>query len=88
MKKIVSKFPILTIGLIEFFNISQGVTMIKNKSSEDQSILGWIAVIIALILWTIYYKIIIPNEKIAFYSTIISIIINICVLGVAIYYRI
>lgn len=87
-KNVVEKYPFVTIGLIEFFNISQGVRMIKNHSSEDQSIMGWIAVTFALVLWTIYYKVIVPEQKIAYYSTVISIFINITIVCIALYFRI
>lgn len=86
-KKIVAKTPIVTVILLEFANIGQIINIIKEKSSTDHSLVSWILVCLALILWLNFYRVICPEQKIAFYSTLVGIFINLSLIFTIIYFR-
>lgn len=84
---IVNKTPIITIFLLEGANVQQIFEMWNKHSSLGQSLWGWVSVGIALVLWANFYRVICPKEKIAFYSTIFGIVMNICVIISVIYFK-
>lgn len=75
-KAIVKYTPILTAILIEGGVISQLVRMWTMGSAMDQSLLGWIFIWCALLLWFNYYRVFLPNEKFAKWSTVGGLAIN------------
>lgn len=86
-EKIIKRFPLFATILIELNSVQQIIVMIRNHSSKDQSITGWLLIIAALFMWFIFYKIFNKEHKITIYSTIASIIINIIVVLIILYYR-
>ncbi len=73
---VVSKYPIFA-GLLFFANtLSQLFRIWINKSSKDQSLIGWSSLTLALIVLLLFYKICCPKEKYMFWSTVIEILAN------------
>lgn len=83
-----SRIPIITTMLLESANLSQIIRMVTERSARGQSILSWLLVVIALLLWSYYFRVITPKEKIALWSTYLGVVINSIVLGCVIYFRV
>lgn len=77
---VVSKVPILTTALLESANISQIHRMWSEHTAAGQSIVSWIMVNIALILWLRFYYMFNYELKWTRYATIVGIAINACVI--------
>lgn len=86
-KKLFSFTPVATMFMIESANIQQVVQMFIQKSSEGQSISGWICIIIALLMWANFYRLFNPEQKMAFWSALVGVFINTFVVLTIIYFR-
>jgi uncharacterized protein with PQ loop repeat len=84
---VVNKTPLITVVLLESANLFQLIRMWSEQSVVGQSLQGWICVNIALILWLNYYRVILPKEKIAFYSTLFGILMNSLVILTVVFFR-
>ena len=80
-KEIVKYTPILTTVLLESAAISQMIRMFREGAADDQSLLGWIMIWCALLLWFNWYRVFTPEQKFAKWSTIGGMVIN--TLGIA-----
>ncbi len=78
--KIISKTPILSIGLMQISNLFQMYKIWSEKSADGQSLVGWILVEIALFIWLHFYYICCPKETTAIFSNYLAIIINFLVI--------
>ena len=85
--KIVSKTPIITFLLLESANIQQLYRMWTTRTAEGQSLWGWCCVNLALLLFCNFYRVCCPTEKIAFWSTVIGVVINFMVILTVIRFR-
>lgn len=82
----VAKFtPLLAVILLEAANVNQLWRMWSIRSSEGQSIWGWICVNVALILWCNFYRY--HKHWIAFYATLFGIFMNSLVIFSVVYFR-
>lgn len=82
----IARIPLITTLLLESANASQLVRMWREHSALGQSILGWSMVNLALILWFIYYRVMLPNQKLPQYCTAFGIAMNAAVIGTAAYF--
>lgn len=86
-KAIVKYTPIITSLLIESGVLSQMIRMWAMGSAMDQSLLGWIFVWCALLLWFNWYRVFTPDQKFAKWSTIGGLVINTMAIFTIIWYR-
>jgi len=86
-KAIVKYTPILTSLLIESGVVSQLIRMWVNGAAADQSLIGWILVWFALLLWFNWYRIFTPDQKWAKWSTVAGLAINTVAIFTVIWYR-
>ena len=85
--KIVSNTPLVTVCLLEGANVSQIWRMWTERTADGQSLAGWLMVTAALVLWANYYKVCTPDQKKAFYCTLVGICLNCIVVFSVIYFR-
>jgi uncharacterized membrane protein YbaN (DUF454 family) len=83
----VGRTPIVTSILIDGGAIGQIVRMWSEKTAEGQSLISWAAVLMALVLWANFYRVITPDQKWARITILISIFLNIGVVGSVILWR-
>lgn len=83
----VARIPIATTFLLQFANASQLVRMWTERSAVGQSILGWSMVNLALVLYFVYYRVMLPAQKLPQYCTAFGIAMNAAVIGTAAYFR-
>lgn len=86
-KAIVKYSPILTSIFIEGGVISQLLRMWGEGAAADQSLIGWILVWCALLLWFNWYRVFTPEQKWAKWSTIGGLAINTVAIFTVIWYR-
>jgi hypothetical protein len=72
----VSKTPILTVFLLEGANIGQIIRMWTERSALGQSLVSWLSVNLALWLWLNFYRVMLPEERWAFWATAAGIGLN------------
>lgn len=68
-KSLVDYFPLFSSMLIEYGNMSQLYKMWTAHTAAGQNIYGYFTVMLALLLWVIFYRLRLPGNKIAFYVT-------------------
>lgn len=86
-RSVVSKTPIVTVILLENGNLQQVIRMWREGTAEGQSLWGWISVNLALLLWCNFYRVCCPNERTAFWATILGVVMNAIVIGTVVYFR-
>lgn len=86
-KAVVAWSPILAGVLIETGGLSQIFRMWSEQSAEGQSLLGWIAVLLALLLWLNFYRVCTPEQKSAFWVTAVGVLVNLGVIGTVLWFR-
>lgn len=86
-KEIVKYSPVATTILIEGGVISQITRMVTEGSANDQSLLGWAMVWLALALWFNWYRVFTPDQMLAKWSTLGGMVINTAAMGVIIWFR-
>lgn len=84
---VVSKTPLVAVGLLELANVSQLVRMWTEWTAAGQSLWGWLAVNMALWLWLNFYRVITPNEKPAIYGTALGVVMNSAVIFSVLFFR-
>lgn len=85
--KWVGKTPIITSLLLEGANLHQLWRMWAEQSALGQSLLGWIQVNLALILWWNWYRVVTPEQKTAQRMALLGIFINLLVIASVVYFR-
>lgn len=86
-KKWVSKTPLLTTFLLEGANVGQIKRMWTEHTAAGQSLVAWMMVWLALVLWFNFYRVITPEEKFAKYCTLFGVCMNTMVILSVIYFR-
>ena len=84
---IVAYSPIATTCLLEGANISQMVRMWTQRTAAGQSLLAWVCVGSALLLWANWYRIVTPEQRIARFTIKIGIALNFGVILSVAYFR-
>jgi hypothetical protein len=84
---IISKTPIVTTCLLEWANLSQLWRMWTTWTSDGQSIVGWCSVQVALWLWWNFYRVMLPDQRLPRYGTMVGITTNACVILTVVYFR-
>lgn len=81
--------PFLTTLLLENGNIQQLLQMWTERTAEGQSLLGWISVQIALLLWFNFYgnKLEGSSRKTALLATAVGCVFNFSVILSVVYFR-
>jgi hypothetical protein len=87
IKNLASKAPLVATGIFVFADFSQIVRMVNERTSAGQSLIGWIGILIALLMYATFFRIITPKEKLAFYCTVINITIIIALTLTVAYFR-
>jgi hypothetical protein len=85
--KIIQYSPIVTTFLLEGSTVGHIFRMWTTRTSEGQSLLSWLYVIIALFIWLNWYRVMTPTQKWAQRSTMLSICSCIFGLFSVIYFR-
>jgi len=84
---IVAKTPIATVLLLEYANIGQLYRMWHEHTAAGQNLWSWISVGIALLFWLNFYRVICPQEKFAFWATVLGFFLNSAVWLTVVYFR-
>lgn len=84
---LVEKTPIATTLLLEGANVGQLWRMWTERTAEGQSLLGWILVWIALVLWWNFYRVITPKQHWARWATAFGVFMNSLVILTVLYWR-
>lgn len=85
--KWVSKTPIVTTLMLEIANAGQIWRMWSERTAAGQSLIAWVSVNLALMLWFNFYRVLTPNEKWALRGTAAGIIMNWGVILSVVYFR-
>ena len=72
----VGRTPIVASLLIDGGAVGQIVRMWRERSAEGQSLLSWCAVVVALLLWANFYRVITPDQRWARLAIGVSIVLN------------
>jgi hypothetical protein len=86
-KIIASKAPLVATGIFVFADFSQIVRMINEQTSAGQSLVGWIGILVALVMYATFFRVITPKEKLAFYCTVVNIAVIITLALTVAYFR-
>jgi uncharacterized protein with PQ loop repeat len=86
-KEWIDKSPIIATIFIEGANIGQMIRIWTEHSAKGQSLSSWIAVVIALVIWFNFYRVITPHSKYAKWTAVVGIILNIGVIISIIWFR-
>lgn len=84
---VVRNTPVVTTFFLEAANVGQILRMVKEQSALGQSLIGWALVWCALVLWWNFYRVCTPNERRAYWATLVGIAMNTCVILTVIYFR-
>jgi hypothetical protein len=74
--EVVRYTPFLTTALLEISTFSHIIQMWTKGTSAGQSVIGFVLVICALILWFNWYGVFTPDQKFARYSTLFGIVMS------------
>lgn len=83
----VSRTPIATSLLLDGGAIGQIVRMWRERSALGQSLTSWLAVILALLLWANFYRVITPDQFWARATILLSIALNVGIVASIIWWR-
>lgn len=83
----VGRTPIVTSILLDGGAIGQVIRMWKERSALGQSLTSWTAVVLALVLWANFYRVLTPDQWWARFTIKISIALNLIVVGSVIWWR-
>lgn len=86
-KGLVGKTPIITTLLLEYANLGQLWRMWSEHSALGQNIWSWLAVHVALWAWWNFYRVMLPDDKLAKYMTALGIFLNGLVVFSVAYFR-
>ena len=84
---IVGRSTMMATGLLEVANVSQLIQMWTTWTAAGQSIPGWLCVQGALWIFLNFYRVCVPNEKFAFWGTVVGICMNNAVILTVLYFR-
>jgi uncharacterized protein with PQ loop repeat len=73
---LVSKTPIVAVVLLELANVSQLTRMWSTGTADGQSVVGWMCVNVALLLWLNFYLTFTPTQRWAIWGTVLGIGMN------------
>jgi hypothetical protein len=85
--KWVDKTPIVTTLLLEGANVAQLIRMWTERSALGQSLVGWLSVSFALVLWYNFYRVVTPAARWARWATLFGIGMNALVCLSVMYFR-
>lgn len=86
-KNVMRHTPIVTTLLLEGANVGQLIRMWTEHTAAGQSLWAWFSVGVALALWLCWYRLFVPEQKIAIYSCLSGILMNQAVIWTVIYFR-
>lgn len=75
-ESIVEKTPVVTTALLESANAGQLWHMWTEWTADGQSLVAWIFVNMALLLWLNFYRVCTPDQKWAFWATAFGVAMN------------
>jgi hypothetical protein len=84
---VVSKTPLVTVFLLEGANANQLLRMWHEHTAAGQSLIGWLSVWVALLLWANFYRVCCPRERFAFWATVVGVGMNTAVWLTVIWFR-
>jgi hypothetical protein len=79
--------PILAVACLEWANLNQLYRMWTEWTAAGQSLWGWMSVWVALVLWLNFYRVVTPNERFAFWGTVLGIVMNSAVILSVVFFR-
>lgn len=83
----VKYFPILATVLLDSASLGHILQMFEQRSSAGQSVMAYVMIIGALILWERFYKLRTPTETWAIWSARFGIVFNAVVLLIVLHFR-
>lgn len=83
----VGRTPIVTSLLLDGGAVGQIVRMWREGSALGQSLLSWLAVILALVLWANFYRVITPAQYWARLTILLSIALNAGIVASIVWWR-
>ena len=83
----VSRTPFVTSVLLEGGAVGQIVRMVREQTAAGQSLLSWIGVTFALVLWHNFYTVKTPGERPAIWTARLGIVLNAGICCTIVYFR-
>jgi hypothetical protein len=87
VRGIIACFPFCCMLLLEWANCGQLYRMWTEHTSEGQNPYSWMSVGAALVLWMVWYRTFAPEQKVAFWATLVGFCLNTCVWLSVFYWR-
>lgn len=87
MRRLIPRIPLVTSFIFATAYVSQVVRMWSERSALGQSVFGWVQVGVALVLFYIYYREMLPDQKLPRYCTVFEIVLVLGIIGTTIYFR-
>lgn len=85
VKRWIDYLPVASTVLLEWANVSQLIRMWTEHTAAGQSVLAWISVCLALVLFLIYYRA--KGLTVPFWTTVFGVGMNSAVWMTVIYFR-
>lgn len=87
--KLVTRGTVLSQILLELGNISQLIRMWTEHTAKGQSLIAWVSVNLAILLWLNFYRVCVPADqrKWPIIGTVIGWIMNVAVILTVAYFR-
>ena len=80
-------FPVVCMFLLEFANLGQLYRMWTERTAEGQNPFSWMSVGLALFLWMVWYRTFVPEQRVAFWATLVGFLLNTAVWISVFYWR-
>lgn len=85
--EVVSKTPLVAILLFCWFSVWQIWQMWSERTAAGQNLWGWISLWLALVGFLNFYRVCCPKEKLAYWGTVIEILIETVATLTVLYFR-
>lgn len=79
-KKWVARTPLLSTLLVESANLIQLARVWREGTGQGQSILAWVCIGLALVVRFNYYRVILPNQRLARLCVLVGMVINVALI--------
>jgi hypothetical protein len=72
---VVSKTPLAAIPFFCWFSVKQIVQMWSEYTAAGQNLAGWVFLWLALLMFLNFYRVCCPKEKLAFWGTVVEVLV-------------
>jgi hypothetical protein len=86
-KTLAAKAPVVSTFIFMLADCSQIYRMVQEQTAAGQSLYGWLAILVALAMYAVFFKVITPEEKLPLYCTYINIVTIVALAFTVVYFR-